>query len=62
MEPPSDFEHGTPVLLIQRLKQYAVETTEEATKMSAKCVLTKFNKQAHINITTEKNIYIYIYR
>ena len=61
LEPPSGFEHGTPVLLIQRIKQYAVETTEEPTTMSAKCVLNKFNKQAHINITTLKNIYIYMY-
>ena len=61
MEPASGFEHGTPVLLIQRIKQYAVETTEEPTTMSAKCVLNKFNKQAHINIMTLKNIYIYIY-
>ena len=61
LEPRSGFEHGTPVLLIQRIKQYAVETTEEPTTMSAKCVLNKFNKQAHINITTLKNIYIYIY-
>ena len=61
LEPASGFEHGTPVLLIQRIKQYAVETTEEPTTMSAKCVLNKFNKQAHINIMTLKNIYIYIY-
>ena len=61
LEPRSGFEHGTPVLLIQRIKQYAVETTEEPTTMSAKCVLNKFNKQAHINIMTLKNIYIYIY-
>ena len=61
LEPASGFEHGTPVLLIQRIKQYAVETTEEPTTMSAKCVLNKFNKQAHINIMTLKNIYIYMY-
>ena len=61
LEPASGFEHGTPVLLIQRIKQYAVETTEEPTTMSAKCVLNKFNKQANINIMTLKNIYIYIY-
>ena len=61
LEPRSGFEHGTPVLLIQRIKQYAVETTEEPTTMSAKCVLNKFNKQAHINIMTLKNIYIYMY-
>ena len=61
LESASGFEHGTPVLLIQRIKQYAVETTEEPTTMSAKCVLNKFNKQAHINIMTLKNIYIYIY-
>ena len=61
LEPASGFEHGTPVLLIQRIKQYAVETTEEPTTMSAKCVLNKFNKQANINIMTLKNIYIYMY-